>query len=171
MQYLIHKVKNFEKHKKNIIDLIYQIPLHSFENETQKITHTDWGLAKQNTGFYKKYIVDNFFSDFGKDLANSITLEHLSVSNMWFQVYRKGDFHNYHTHPKANLANVFYINLPNKSMKTNFKNDILNVDVEEGDILTFPAFLVHASPINTFNEEKIVISFNTDLHFDQRASK
>ena len=39
----------------------------------------------------------------------------------------------------------------------------ISIDISEGDILSFPAFLVHSSRINKSNKRKIVIAFNTDL--------
>ena len=42
-------------------------------------------------------------------------------------------------------------------------NKIIEVMVEEGDILTFPSYLMHESPVNFCDENKIIISFNIDI--------
>ena len=57
------------------------------------------------------------------------------------------------------------------SAKTKFKNCydkkiIKNINVKEGDLLTFPASTLHCSPIIKSNARKTVISFNSDFHSD-----
>ena len=80
---------------------------------------------------------------------------------MWFQVYREGDKHETHTHPHAHFTNVFYINLPDKKLTTEIRK--INHDCKEGDIITFPAYYEHGSPINTNKQPKVIISFNINI--------
>ena len=40
------------------------------------------------------------------------------------------------------------------------------MDINEGDLITFPANMIHRSPQNNTNERKSIISFNCD--FDVR---
>ena len=65
---------------------------------------------------------------------------------------------------KTNFTNVFYINLPHREIKTQIKDKYknFNINVEEGDILSFPGYYAHCSPINIYDESKIIISFNMD---------
>ena len=41
--------------------------------------------------------------------------------------------------------------------------ELFELNIEEGDIVTFPGYYAHKSPINNFDEDKIIIAFNTDL--------
>ena len=41
------------------------------------------------------------------------------------------------------------------------KKIIKTIDITEGQMLTFPASMMHRSPPNTMDDEKIIISFNT----------
>ena len=64
------------------------------------------------------------------------------------------------------MANVLFIELPDKNLSTSIigqNKENISIDISEGDILSFPAFLVHSSRINKSNKRKIVIAFNTDL--------
>jgi len=65
------------------------------------------------------------------------------------------------TIPKS-LSNVYFVELPSKSLGT----EILNhgkLDLNEGDLLTFPAYLYHRSPVNVTEERKTIISFNSNI--------
>ena len=145
----VHEVLNFMEHKKKLIDLIYKIPINPLSLEGDKIFHQDYNLPKSMTREY-------------------LSCKRIEITNMWFQVYKKGNYHNLHSHPGTNFTNVFYLNLPNKEVKTKIfinNNEQFNIDVKEGDILTFPGYYAHSSPINTFDEDKIIIAFNTDSLF------
>jgi len=159
----IYNVPNFNQHKQNLIDLIYKIPQNPINNIGDKIFHQDYGLPKTMKREYSDYFQKNIFNEFASSICSFFGSEGVELSNIWFQVYKKGDYHHKHSHPDTNLTNVFYINLPNPDLKTEIflpKNDTFTLDVCEGDILTFPGYYAHKSPVNIFNEDKIIISFN-----------
>tara|TARA_R100001129_G_scaffold30356_1_gene20057 strand:+ start:2537 stop:3073 length:537 start_codon:yes stop_codon:yes gene_type:complete len=174
MSFFIYKVKNFKEHQKNIIDLIYRIPLNPKidKNGGEKISHTDWNLTDEVRKEYRDYIHEHILKDFSANFIKSLKTHSLGINRLWFQVYRKNDFHGYHTHPDTNFANILYVKLPNKNVITKFKipnNEDVNLNVSEGDIVTFPAFYIHQSPINTNDEEKIVVSFNSNSFFNTKT--
>jgi hypothetical protein len=53
---------------------------------------------------------------------------------------------------------VYYIDLPEKKYKTEFLD--IEIPIQEGNLVIFPSFLLHRSPINMSNKEKVIISFN-----------
>lgn len=157
-----YKVNNFNVHKYELINLIKKIPLNKYKN----ISHTDWNLPPSMERKYFKYFLDNIFLDFGKQFCKYFNCEKVELINAWFQVYKKGDLHFKHTHPNAHFTNVFYLNLPHQNLKTKItllNKKKLDVEIEEGCIASFPAFYTHESPINNFKNDKIIISFNTNL--------
>lgn len=167
----IHTIKDFHLHKEKIIELIYKIPHNSvLKNPYHNIFHTDWNLPKKMHREYIDYlksnkILNNFILDFNKFLdVKSCTLK-IDIMNMWFQVYKKDNYHSYHTHD-SNFTNVMYLNLPNNNLKTKIKGPkerSVEFDVKEGQIISFPGYLWHSSPVNKSDLEKIIISFNTNL--------
>ena len=163
----IHKVKNFEKHKQNLIDLIFSVPQSGIRDGlVEKISHSDWNHSKERHRKYFDYMLEHIIPDFSKFICNTYGVDKLRFGNAWFQVYEPGDYHSHHTHPRANMANVLFIELPDKNLSTSIKGqnkENISIDISEGDILSFPAFLVHSSRINKSNKRKIVIAFNTDL--------
>ena len=166
----IYKVPKFLEHKKNLIDLIYKIPINPLKNVGEKISHQDYNLPKNIEREYIDYFKENIFKDFATNFCNFIGINRIEISELWFQVYEKEDFHEYHTHMKTNFTNVFYINLPHREIKTQIKekNNNFQIDVEEGDILSFPGYYPHCSPKNIYDVNKIIISFNMDCVYGKR---
>ena len=63
-----------------------------------------------------------------------------------------------------NLASLYYVELPDKSLTTILKDpetgkEIIP-DVKEGQILTFASDILHRAPRNFSNNRKTVIPFN-----------
>ena len=166
MNYL-HKytVPNFLKHKNNIINLIKKLPINPYKDKAQSISHTDWNTTKSTKREYLDYVINNVFPDFALYCCQKFNINKLEIKNVWFQFYKQNDFHKPHLHGGCHFSSVFYINLPGK-LKTkiyDLDNNVINFDVSEGDIISFPSFLKHESLTNLSNKDKIVISFNSDL--------
>ena len=160
-----YKVENFVQIKKILMEKINLIPTNPLNELGQKISHTDWNLP---TGFQREYL--NIFQDevLSKfiETQNKFWNAQLIIANIWFQVYRKGDFFKAHTHPNGNFTNVFFLHLPNKNLSTKLKaqDDVeINIDLDEGDILTIPAYLKHESPLISQDNEKYILSFNSSI--------
>lgn len=159
-----YKVPNFSKVKHELLKLIKKIPETPFVEGTNKISHTDY-LIENKQEEYSNYFFKNVLPGYHENLKRHLGINAIYLSNLWFQIYRKGDFHGKHTHEKTHFTNVFYICLPNKKLITKInkpKPEI--IDAEEGTIITFPGFYEHESPVNNTEDEKIIISFNIDIH-------
>ena len=42
------------------------------------------------------------------------------------------------------------------------QNSVSEFEIEEGDILTFPSFVIHRAPTNNGDAKKTIISWNMD---------
>ena len=84
-----------------------------------------------------------------------------AACNDVYEEYKNNDFHNWHNHPRVQFTNVYYIELPD-GMKTELWGEE-DIDVKEGDILTFPSYIFHQSKVNNTNKRKTVVSFNTSF--------
>lgn len=89
----------------------------------------------------------------------------LNMPVPWFQQYEKHDIHSWHVHGECNLSSIFYVELPGGTPNTQFSifGKQFEVNVEEGDILTFPSFYTHCSPSSKSEKRKSIISFNWDI--------
>lgn len=159
---IITKIKDFKVINQKLLSLIDKIPNNPLIENNDNITHTDFNLPKN---FKREYL--EYFFDIIKPYFNEICLKlhtkRMEVSYAWFQQYTKNSIHQWHTHPKAHFTNVYYIELPSKSLATEILNHP-NLDINEGDLLTFPAYYYHRSPINLSEKRKTIISFNTDIY-------
>lgn len=159
-----YKIPNFIVHKKNLIDLIIGSNGNPRNSHDEKITKTDWSY--EETSLYKNYLIENIFDGFIDNLKNIWHIKKIIIKNIWYQIYDNGDYIGPHNHGGCQFSNVIYLSLPSKELKTNIyslQNELIDIDIEEGDILTFPSYLNHKSPSNKTHKEKIIISFNFDL--------
>ena len=133
----------------------------------ESVSKTDWNIPISD----KRNYLDTFYDmmkPYLGEMALKLKCKQWNVLNTWYQVYEKGDIHGWHIHGRVNYTNVYYLSLPNKVMSTQLYNVvddkiIKNIEVKEGQLLTFPASVIHRSPINKVHEKKVIISFNTDF--------
>ena len=132
-----------------------------------------YGIEPNSRGYYYDYdlpkyprtykelarsIMDHAVSEMAKKRYNSRVCK---FGDMWFQQYPENTEFGWHSHPWTNLAVVYYVELPDGA-STLF--DFGRVDAQEGDIIMFPAFLPHKSPVHP-NGRKTIISYNIDLAY------
>jgi hypothetical protein len=158
---LINKVDNFKEINKQLLYLINKIPSNPLIENNDNILHTDYNLPNN----FKREYLDYFFKiikPYIEKMAVNLKSKEIKISHIWFQQYEKNNTHGWHTHPKAHFTNIYFVELPSNSLTTEILgHDKLNLN--EGDLLTFPAYFYHRSPINLTNERKTIISFNSDI--------
>jgi hypothetical protein len=160
--YILNKIKEHKENKNNLLKLIEKIPLNRYDN----ITHTDWNLPKE----YKRDYLDFFYnviSPYMYEIMKKLHCSEWKIENGWFQQYKKDNDHDWHNHNRANFSNIYYLEMPNNDMKTEFYDiltkKIITFDLEEGDLLTFPAHILHRSKKIENLQRKTIISFNSDF--------
>ena len=152
-KYFLWTITDFVKvHKKSLIEKIKE---DDRGIKRDNISCTDYQNAPYQV-YMRNHILHEFLQHFNKYFQSKTCQLH----DMWYQIYKKGDFHQRHTHPGAQFTNVLYVQLPGKLTT---KTELYDINANEGDIVTFPAYVPHVSPINKHDEEKIIISFNTSV--------
>jgi hypothetical protein len=158
---LITKINNYKEINKNLLKLIKKIKNPFKNNEGSVISNTDWTLPSE---YKREYLI--YFFEIIKPYMDKITLKlncnKWIIHNFWFQQYLKSDCHNWHTHDSSNFTNVYFVELPNTSLGTEIFNH-KKLKLKEGDLLTFPAYYLHRSPVNNSNKRKTIISFNSSV--------
>jgi hypothetical protein len=158
---IITKIKNFDKINSKLLSLIDKIPKNPLVERNSNIAHTDFNLP--NT--FKKEYLDYFFESikpYYVEICAKLYSKKIEITNAWFQQYTRNSLHKWHVHPNANFTNVYFVELPSKSLATEILNHS-NLNLNEGDLLTFPAYLYHRSPINLSEKRKTIISFNSNI--------
>ena len=157
-----NRLKEHKKYKPELLKLIGDMPDESYYG----VTKTDWNLPKDHP---RKYL-DLFYSKVIKSTMNLMKdyfgARTWHISNGWFQQYEKNSYHQWHNHGNANWTNVYFLELPDKTFKTKIKiqNKILIYEAEEGDVISFPAYLPHTSDKNQ-GKRKTIIAFNSNFEY------
>lgn len=86
----------------------------------------------------------------------------------WFQQYFQNSSFGWHQHG-GHWAVVYYLELPEMSESTEFLN--FDINLQEGDLIFFPTFLVHRSPIIKSDKRKTIIATNLDFSVDRKMIK
>ena len=167
--YIVTDIKEHKQNKSTLLRYIDEMPPSTVDRQRfdESVSKTDWNLPSS----YKRNYLDTFYDmmkPYLGEMALKLKCNQWYVLNTWYQVYEKGDMHGWHIHGRVNYTNVYYLSLPNKVMSTQLYNVvddkiIKNIEVKEGQLLTFPASVIHRSPINKVHEKKVIISFNTDF--------
>jgi hypothetical protein len=160
MDYIFQtKVFNHSQIKKSFIDIIDLIPNTPIKNSNDDIFHSDYYLSHET---HKNYfsLLSDIIQPHLKKMMDSLKVNKCQISSYWFQRYKNNGTHGWHTHEGSNYANVYFLECP-KGYSTKFKH--FTKDCEEGDILSFPAFLPHMSPKIEDDSVKTIISFNTEF--------
>ncbi len=152
----VNKVENHNTHKKVLLDY-FSKQSTKFNN----ISNTDWLKSEDTNRDWVNYSIDKIITPLGETLTKELSAHDMIVENIWFQQYNNSDSHGWHNHPRAQFTNVYYIELPD-GMKTELLGEE-DIDIKEGDILTFPAYIFHQSKTNESKERKTVVSFNTSF--------
>ena len=153
--------------KQLFLEQIKNLPIFSISDIDQKIFNTDYFIRSYfNKVDYKpiQKVVHAYNIALSKFLNYSADDVLLVPNNyFWFQQYKTNDYHSWHRH-EGSFSNVYFIDLPYKASKTSFRylGKEFQVEVEEGQILTFPSFLEHCSKPNLSDKIKTVISFNSN---------
>ena len=157
---ITYKVDNFAQHKKGIIESINSLDTFCMavsKEDEMRITSTNyWTHASRQGEFVYDDNVRNVLQGFFDAVPGMCDFK-----DSWHQIYYKGDFHGWHTHPGVNMAGVMYVQTDGPSgTEFNTPDGIYRVPAEEGTIIGFPASFMHRSPPHEGDSPKIVISFN-----------
>lgn len=161
---IIKKFKQHEELKEKLLTAINkQKEFKSLIVHDQNIERVDWDTSRfdKEREWYK--ILDKPLHRHLQDWCTHLKYEYFEIHEMWFQQYIKGGKHSWHTHGD-NFANVYYLDLPQNSSQTEWigpvTRNIHKFDVAEGDIITFPSWLIHRGPVNLSTQTKTIISWN-----------
>ena len=123
------------------------------------------------------YILKTFQS-----LGWKIKDKNIRIKEMWAIINKKNDFNVIHTHPNCYLSAAYYVKAPKDcgNFKVESPNiakryaypeianqnelnvEVASINISDGDLLLFPAYLPHKVGKNESDEDRIVISFNVD---------
>ena len=164
----VQKIKEHKKIKNQLLKLIEKSKSENFDRFDkgvwEKITKTDFNFSTSPQE-YKDLVISTIVPyTYNKRFCIQ------NVPDMWYQQYKKNDNHGWHIHSGCHFSHIYLLELPKKKYLTQFYIDkLVEVEAEEGDLISFPAYIIHRSPIIKDNTRKPVIVFNTS--FDEPNDK
>lgn len=168
--YLIAKFPYHDQIKTDLLILIERSESNSVFDLgcSTNITRADWHIAQD----FKREWTDFLFKRLAEPVLNmykKLGYDGYTLHEIWYQQYHKNSEHGWHTH-SSNFTNVYYLELPSSAPKTKIvspydQKTVIEVDVEEGDILLFPSFVIHKAPANPSNKRKTIISYNINATY------
>jgi len=164
--YFINKIKEHNSIKEQILNSLKSSGDKINNLDHEQISKGDFfsNFDNQNSDTYFKFVFFNL-KKYIEKISKKLKLSQWEIGRFWFQQYYKNDFHNWHIHPHCCYSNVYFVELPTKNMATQFydpisKKIIKTLEVNEGDLLTFPSTIIHRSDKIKVNKRKTIISFN-----------
>lgn len=169
-EYVHGKIEKHNEIKQELISQILSSNSHSIYDETERVSHTDLNYRDQARPWLPLFF-DNV-RPYMDDFVRLFMHENWAIHHTWYFRYLKGEYSQWHVHPDCSWTNVYFLQLPDKKSRTTLLNassgeEVIIADVEEGDIISFPSTVIHCSKPNMFDEDKIVIAFNSDIYDTQ----
>ena len=171
--FYIYKVDDHIRLKPILLDMIEKAEGHQSVRSYERLGKTDWYLNVAHKDFMRRFISNSdetYYSVLKPHIENIIDSvlpeddkSNIYVYHGWYNQYLTMNHYFYHAHFGAKWAMVYYLELPINGPKTEFENffgDPIVPNVDEGDILIFPAWIKHRSPHNKSMDRKTIIAFN-----------
>ena len=183
-----YKLKDFKNLNKNLVKYIYELQgedSNGLERSNKGGWHSkNFALSVENS-IQKKFaiIVQQYILIVFQNLGWKIENKNIRIKEMWAIINKEGDFNVVHTHPNCYLSAAYYVKAPENCGRFQVENpniakrhaypeilvknelnlEVAGVDISEGDLLIFPAYLPHKVKKNESGKDRIVISFNVDI--------
>ena len=169
-------VEPFEKHdefKTHILKFIEDdAPFHRYrlQNENSDI-YTDYGLPFKTVKYYD--LLEESLLDHTNKVSHIMGYDYGNIEYIWYQQYLKNGKHGWHVHQGCTFTSVYYVEYPVGSPPTEFKDlitkEVIAIDsVKEGDILTFPSYILHRASENQTENRKTILSWHSNVFFSKK---
>ena len=119
---------------------------------------------EQSSTFFNLNIL-NFplLANIKKQILHILDKKKLYLANNWAQLYNKNNAHPIHTHNNSILSGILYLSetgSPTIFYDRNFKSYVNTI--EKNVLILFPSWIPHEVKPLTSNENRLIISFNTN---------
>ena len=184
-----YKVDNFKEYNAKLSKYIYDLNKED-EDGILRSNRGGWHSKpfnlKDTSSIQHKFLLETTKHVFDciKTLGWKLEPNKVICTEMWAIINKKDDFNIIHTHPNSYLSAAYYVKAPKDcgqftienphsisrhsypalERKTEFNLKVERIEIEEGDLLLFPAYLPHGVQENKSNEDRIVISFNININ-------
>lgn len=137
-------------------------------HSSDAIQRLDWSRAKDFTRPWAKYFTESI-NDKLIAVITELGYNEYAIDELWFQQYVQDGYHGWHAHGSSFTA-VYYLELNADAPRTELIEPYMQgkkivADVQEGDLLLFPSFVIHRAPKIVSDTRKTIISFNINFYY------
>ena len=160
----------------NELEIIKTMPFKDPFGNGNQTTKNSYILDHTELGRLKGFILENL-----KIYAKTVleTSEELYITQSWANRNKKGMVHHEHIHPNSIVSGILFLNEEKKLPPVKFSKNMFNsiqlkinkynffnsanfsLANDPGNLVLFPSSLRHSVPVNTHEEERYTLSFNT----------
>ena len=159
----VFKVEQHDLYKPLLLKSIEQMVTDNNIELNEKGYLYDFNIPEAERTYEK--LMKGIINTYIPEIEDFYGLTLKKISNLWFQQYFQNSDFGWHSHG-GHWALVYYVELPEMSESTEFLN-YGHFDVKEGDMILFPTFLVHQSPIIKSDQRKTIIATNLTFQVDR----
>jgi hypothetical protein len=176
MQYFVRRMPYHYENKQIILDMIDLVErvdstVTMPNDRYQRITKYDYLMVDTLTNRpWVDFVTPKIYNVL-RTMPPQLGWELPEIGAIWFQQYHQKDHHQWHPHCGTNWAGIYFLEASVESHITEyiepFTQKLFSFTAEEGDIVIFPAQLLHRSSEFLSENRKTVIAFNFDqMHPD-----
>ena len=96
-----------------------------------------------------------------KQITDLLDKHELLLTNNWAQLYNKKNGHGVHNHVESSYSGIFYIQGSSPTLFYDREYGCYIKKFVKNELLLFPSWIPHEVKPLEFNEERLIISFNT----------
>ena len=161
-------ITEWKDNKKHILSLV-DFSNESASSKFETLTYSDYYMNNSYKIRYSKSLMD-MLNPYLKEFSDKV-YQFQKILGPWCQKQLSGDYHATHDHGSVGYSAVFYASLDNKVHDSTLfysplqglngmREDPRSITVSEGDLIIFPANLLHMAPAHQSEKERTIISFN-----------
>ena len=171
IEYFIEPIFKIEFFKIKCIDFkIKKVLLEKLLEQYPEKRYTNFFSNRNEINYTKD--INNIFIDILKDELSLLKTKfnrNIEIQRLWSVTYDKGDYHVPHNHSSKGFTAILYLSMKKESPTTTYiqpfndENDktlLYTPDVEEGDIMIVPQFVLHYTEPNKLYFKKRILSFD-----------
>lgn len=163
----VYPIKDFERLRSEFLDNVeledgYSI-YGDYDAHSKGFHHRSNRLSEKSPKYQEVFL--NMIRESISAYCEQWGCSTFSIQTVWTHKYERDGLYQHHTHTFANMAGVVHLVLEDEDDYTHFP-DMPDLRIKEGEVVLFPSMHPHAcKPVKG---NKIVISFNWDMHGDMK---
>ena len=183
-----YQVENYEKINSELLEYIYQI--YEKDNTGVKKSNINGWHSKSFDLADKDNVPNKFLNHINEHIKDVFQnygwvfdASKIKCTSFWAIINKKGNFNIEHTHSNNYLSAAYYVKAPQncgnfkasnpniisrnvypKSVQsTELNSNTASIEIKDGDLIIFPAYLPHSVEENKSDEDRVIVSFNLDI--------